>query len=90
VLFSLWGIIVFLLVGLIAGYIANAVMGRQSRSLLMNLLLGVAGSFIGSLIFQIFGFYSTGGILPMFIVATIGAIVLLWLGRMLSGKQVRF
>jgi MYXO-CTERM domain-containing protein len=45
------GIIAFLVVGLIAGLIARALMpGRQSMGLLATTLLGIAGSFVGGLI----------------------------------------
>lgn len=88
--FSVWGIVILLIIGLLAGAIANAVMKRQSKSLLMDTLLGVAGAFVGSWLFQLIGFYSAGDFLPSLITATIGAIVLLWLGRLLSNSRVRY
>lgn len=44
----MFGILGFLFVGLIAGYVARAVLpGRQKLSVLQTLLLGVVGSFVG-------------------------------------------
>lgn len=49
------GIIAFIVVGLIAGLIARAILpGRQSMGLLATMLLGIVGSFVGGLIGSLF------------------------------------
>ncbi len=49
------GIIAFIVVGLIAGLIARAILpGRQSMGLLATTLLGIVGSFVGGLIGSLF------------------------------------
>jgi uncharacterized membrane protein YeaQ/YmgE (transglycosylase-associated protein family) len=69
------GLIGFLIVGLIAGYIAERMTGR-SHTLLQNLLTGVVGAYLGGILFWVLGLQPTN-IIGALIVATIGAIVLL-------------
>ncbi|QND52830.1 GlsB/YeaQ/YmgE family stress response membrane protein [Phyllobacterium sp. 628] len=65
-----------LLIGFIAGYIAEKAMSR-SHGLFTNILVGIAGSFVGGTLAGLlnFNFYGFFGNL---IVATAGAIVILW------------
>ncbi len=70
------GWISFLIIGLIAGWIAEQVMSR-SHGLLTNLLVGVIGAYIGGFLFSLLGIASTRGFIGALVVATIGAIVLL-------------
>jgi uncharacterized membrane protein YeaQ/YmgE (transglycosylase-associated protein family) len=65
----------FLFVGLIAGWIAEKVMSR-SHGLVINLIVGVIGAYLGAFLFRLFGLVTTGFIGAL-VVATIGAIVLL-------------
>jgi uncharacterized membrane protein YeaQ/YmgE (transglycosylase-associated protein family) len=65
----------FLLVGLIAGWIAERVTGRDD-SLLMNLVVGVVGAYLGAFLFRLLGLATTGFIGTL-VVAVIGAVVLL-------------
>jgi uncharacterized membrane protein YeaQ/YmgE (transglycosylase-associated protein family) len=65
-----------LLVGFIAGYIAEKAMKRD-HGLLTNILVGIAGSFVGGTLAGLlnFNFY---GFLGNLIIATAGAILILW------------
>jgi uncharacterized membrane protein YeaQ/YmgE (transglycosylase-associated protein family) len=65
-----------LIVGALAGWIAERAMNRD-HSLLTNILVGIAGSFIGGTLASVIGaqFY---GFLGNLVVATIGAIIILW------------
>jgi uncharacterized membrane protein YeaQ/YmgE (transglycosylase-associated protein family) len=66
----------FLIIGLIAGWIAEKVMSR-SHGLLTNLIVGVIGAYLGAFLFSLVGLSSTGGFIGALIVATLGAIILL-------------
>ena len=70
------GIVGFLIIGLVAGFIAEKVMNRH-HGLLTNLVVGIAGSFIGGLLADglNIAFYGWVGSL---VVATLGAILLLY------------
>lgn len=69
------GWISFLIIGLIAGFIAEKVMAR-SHGLLTNLIVGVIGAYLGAILFSLVGLGATGFIGSL-VVATIGAIALL-------------
>ena len=65
----------FLLVGLIAGWAAERLMGRN-HTLLMNLGVGVVGAYLGAFLFRLLGLTSTGFIGAL-VVAILGSVVLL-------------
>lgn len=71
------GIIGWIVIGIAAGFVAEKVMKRD-HGLLTNLLVGVVGALLGGWIAGLIGF-NFGGWIGSFIVATIGAIVLLFL-----------
>jgi uncharacterized membrane protein YeaQ/YmgE (transglycosylase-associated protein family) len=71
----------FLIIGLIAGWLASAVVGG-GFGLLGDIVVGVVGAFIGGFLFRQFGVSAGGGVLGSIVVATIGAIVLLLLLRL--------
>lgn len=68
-----------ILIGIFAGYIAGRLLKGRGFGVLVNLLLGIAGAFIGSFLFRLFGINIIDGLLGSLITATAGAIVLLWL-----------
>jgi len=71
-------IIACLVVGILAGWLAERITGR-SHGLLTNLVVGIVGAFTGGfLISSLLGFrYVEGFNLPSIIVATVGAVILL-------------
>lgn len=71
------GIIGWIVIGIAAGFVAEKVMKRD-QGLLTNLLVGVVGALLGGWIAGLVGF-SFGGWIGSFIVATLGAILLLFL-----------
>jgi uncharacterized membrane protein YeaQ/YmgE (transglycosylase-associated protein family) len=79
------GLIGFLIVGLIAGYIAEKIHGRQ-HTLLQNLLIGVIGAYLGGILAWIIGLQPTN-IIGALLVATIGAVLLLFIVDKLRGNS---
>ncbi len=71
-------VIACIVVGILAGWIAERITGRN-HGLLTNLIVGIVGAFIGGfLISSLLGFqYAEGFNLPSILVATIGAVLLL-------------
>ena len=70
------GIIAWLILGLIAGFIASKIVNHTGSGLVMDIILGVVGAFVGGWIFSFFGHTGVTGLnIPSLIVATIGAIV---------------
>ena len=75
-------IIVFLIVGIVAGWLAGRIM--ESRyDLIGDLIVGVVGAFLGGWLFGLLHFNPGGGLLGVFFTAVVGAIVLLFLLRLI-------
>jgi len=72
----------FLIIGIIAGWLAGKIDKGGGFNLIGDLVVGVAGSFIGGYLFGILGFSDHETIGGM-ITATIGAVLLLWIIRYL-------
>ena len=77
-------LVIYLIVGGLAGWLAGQVMQGKSLGLIANIVVGIIGGLIGGWLFEVFGIdvgYKLGGSL---ITATVGAIVLLWLIRLIK------
>jgi len=87
----LWNIIVLIVIGLIAGFIARAVIpGKQSMGILATIVLGIIGSFVGNLLgallFSPHKFeFGTSGLIG----SIIGAIVVLGIYVAVMGRRRR-
>lgn len=83
------GLCGWIIFGFLAGLIARAVMpGRQGLGLITTTLLGIAGSFMGGFIASVLRGGNWRLLQPSgFIGAIVGAIVLLAIGRMMSGRR---
>ena len=71
------GIIMFLIIGGLAGFIAGKIMKGGGFGLVGNVVVGVIGAFVGGFLFNILGL-SAGGVVGSLIMAVIGAVVLLY------------
>ncbi len=69
----------FLIVGVIAGWLAGKLVKGGGFGLIGNLAVGVVGALIGGFLFSTLGVSAGGGLLGSILVATIGAVVLLFL-----------
>ena len=56
-------------------------MGTGGYGTVMDIILGIAGAIVGGFLLRLVGLYSSGGLIPEIIVATIGAVFLIWLSR---------
>lgn len=75
------GWIAFLIVGGVAGWLASTFMNKE-QGILMNIVVGVVGAYIGGFLGSIVGLAATGFV-GSIIMATIGAVILLWgLGKL--------
>lgn len=75
----LWTIVV----GIIAGWLAGLIMKGDGYGLIWDLILGIAGASVGGWLFSTLGLSATGGMLGNIIVATIGAVFLIFISRVL-------
>jgi uncharacterized membrane protein YeaQ/YmgE (transglycosylase-associated protein family) len=82
------GILAWIVVGLIAGLLAKLVIpGDDPGGIIITILIGIAGAFVGGFVFSIFGGSGmTGFNLWSILVATVGAIILLIIYRLIAGR----
>ena len=79
----------FLIMGAIAGWLAGKIMSGHGYGIIWDVVLGVVGSFVGGFVFSIiFGTQPTGLIIS-FVVALIGAVVLVALTRLIKREPIR-
>jgi uncharacterized membrane protein YeaQ/YmgE (transglycosylase-associated protein family) len=74
----------FLIVGLVAGWLAGVLVKGGGFGLIGDLVVGVVGALIGGFLFSALGLAAGGGLLGSIIVATIGAVVLLFVVRLIK------
>ena len=86
---SLESLIWWLIVGLIAGFLASIVMRGGGYGIVGDIVVGLIGAFIGGWLFSLLGVSSGGGLLGSIIVAFIGACILIFLLRAFSRSGSR-
>lgn len=82
-------LIIFLLVGLIAGILAKAIMPGSSKEpggWILTILLGIAGAFVGGLVGGALGL-GASGFWGSILMATVGAILIIGLLRLFTGGR---
>ena len=82
-------LIVWIIVGLIAGWLAGQIMKGSGYGLIGDLVLGLVGAIVGGWLFGLVApAAEPSGFLGSIIVATIGAVALIFVVRALSGRNV--
>jgi len=82
------GIIAWLVLGLIAGFIASKIYAGSGQGVVLDIVLGIIGAFVGGFLFSALGAAPvTGFNLYSMIVAVIGAIVVLWIYHTVVGRR---
>jgi uncharacterized membrane protein YeaQ/YmgE (transglycosylase-associated protein family) len=74
----------FLIVGIVAGWLAGVLVKGGGFGLVGDLVVGVIGAVLGGWLFSSMGASAGGGLLGSIVVATIGAVVLLFIVRLLK------
>jgi uncharacterized membrane protein YeaQ/YmgE (transglycosylase-associated protein family) len=80
-------LVLFILIGLIAGALAGRVVSGHGYGALGDIVVGVIGAFLGGWIFVTFLGVAGGGVLMSLVTAFIGAIVLLWVIRLVAPRH---
>jgi uncharacterized membrane protein YeaQ/YmgE (transglycosylase-associated protein family) len=78
------GFLYWIIVGLIAGWLAGQVMKGGGYGLVVDIVLGILGGIVGGFIFGTLGFSETYGLIGSIVVAFVGAVVLVWITRLLK------
>jgi uncharacterized membrane protein YeaQ/YmgE (transglycosylase-associated protein family) len=74
----------FIIVGLIAGWLAGVIMKGGGYGVVGDIIVGIVGALIGGWLFSTMGVSTGGGLLGAIIVALVGAIVLIFLLRLIK------
>ena len=82
-----WGFLGWIILGGIAGWIASKIMKTDaSMGIVMNIIVGIVGGLLGGWILTAFGVGSGGWIFSM-LTAIGGAVLLLWIVGMVTGRR---
>ena len=83
------GIISWLILGLIAGFIGSKIVNKSGQGFWLDIALGIVGAIVGGFIFSgVFGMEGITGLnIWSLIVAIIGSIVVLWGYHALAGRR---
>ena len=73
----------YIVIGLIAGYLASKIMRGGGFGLVVNLIVGIIGGVLGGWVFGLLGIATTG-IVGGLITSVIGAVLLLWIVSLFS------
>jgi len=71
----------FILVGLVAGWLAGVLVKGGGFGVIGDIVVGVVGALVGGFLFFLLGFSGGGGLLGSIVVATVGAVVLIFVLR---------
>lgn len=81
-------ILAWIVLGLIAGFIASQLVNRHGGNLLLDIVLGIVGAVVGGFLFNAFGATGVSGLnLWSMVVATIGAVVVLVVYHAIAGRR---
>jgi uncharacterized membrane protein YeaQ/YmgE (transglycosylase-associated protein family) len=84
------GIIAWLIVGAIAGWLAGQVMTGAGFGLLADVVVGIVGAVIGGFVLSLFGIAGTVGFVGSIVVAFIGAVILVAILRALAPSRTTY
>jgi uncharacterized membrane protein YeaQ/YmgE (transglycosylase-associated protein family) len=77
----------WILVGLIAGWLTGKVMKGGGYGFFVDILLGIVGAVIGGYIASALGISPVGGLIRTILIATGGAIVVVFVFRLITGRR---
>ena len=72
------GLLWWIIIGAVAGWLAGTLMGGWGFGFIVNVLVGIAGAVIGGWVFGLLGI-AAGGIMGSLVTALVGAVLLLWI-----------
>jgi uncharacterized membrane protein YeaQ/YmgE (transglycosylase-associated protein family) len=84
------GIISWIILGLIAGFIGSKIVDKRGQGFWLNMALGIVGALIGGFLFSLFGAGGVTGLnIYSLIVAIVGSIVVLLIYNVATGRSSR-
>ena len=83
-------LLTWVIVGLVAGVLASLVMGGTGFGIIGDIIIGIVGAFVGGWLFRSLGVTSPmGGLAGVIFVAFVGAMVLIFILRLIRGGRSR-
>lgn len=80
---NITALVIFLVIGAVAGWLAGLVMKGGGYGVVGNIVVGIVGAMIGGYLFDLLGI-SAGGLIGAIITATIGAVILIFVVRLVK------
>ena len=80
---DIMGLLIFLVIGAVAGWLAGTIMKGGGFGLLGNIVVGIVGGILGGFLFGLVGLVAYG-LIGSIVTATVGAVVLLYLVRLIK------
>ena len=80
------GFIWYIMIGIVAGFLAGKIMRGGGFGLIINLLLGILGGVLGGWVFALFGL-AASGLIGSLITSTVGAVLVLWIASLFSKSR---
>jgi len=83
------GIIAWIIIGVVAGWITGKLMKGGGYGFFMDMVVGLVGALVGGFLSAHLGFGGTGqhGLIMTIVIAVIGAVILTWIVRLISGNR---
>ena len=78
------GLLTWLFVGLIAGWLAGQVMKGGGYGVVVDIIHGILGGVVGGWVFRFLHIWPRGGLIGSIIVAFVGALILVWITRLIK------
>ena len=78
------GFLAWIVVGLIAGWLAGQVMRGGGYGAVVDIILGLVGGVVGGWVFGFLGIWPGGGMIGSIVVAFVGAVILVGITRLLK------
>jgi uncharacterized membrane protein YeaQ/YmgE (transglycosylase-associated protein family) len=81
-------LIAFVILGLVAGFIASKIVNRRGEGIILDIVLGIVGSVVGGFLFHAFGSTGVTGLnLRSLLVSVSGAVVVLFVFHAIMGRR---
>jgi uncharacterized membrane protein YeaQ/YmgE (transglycosylase-associated protein family) len=81
-------VLAWIVLGLVAGFIASKMVNKSGEGVILDIVLGVVGSVVGGWLFSVFGMAGVSGLnIYSLVVAVIGAVVVLFAYHAITGRK---
>ena len=76
-----------IVIGLIAGWLTGKILKGSGYGFFWDIILGIIGALVGGFLATLLHLPASGGIIYSLLIALVGAIIVVWLFRLVTGKK---